>query len=89
MNGSQGAATLESTIPDTSNTVRNVNAGQGAAFRVFASIFLSAIYILNGRKVMSVILKADRKRRFNIFNLTKPQKEGVCAISLVHSTINC
>ena len=36
--------------------IRDMNGGQTCAFIVFASLFLSAIYILNGRKVVTWIL---------------------------------
>ena len=41
MNGSQGAATMESIIPDTGNIVRYVNAGQGAEIIEFTTICIS------------------------------------------------
>ena len=54
--GGQAAASRESRASYARHAVGNRDGGQAAASRVFASLFLSAIYILNGRKVVTWIL---------------------------------
>ncbi len=46
----------KSTFANGGNTIRDSNAGKPSTISVFASLFLSAIYILNGRKVVTWIL---------------------------------
>ena len=43
-------------VADGGDGVADGDAGQAAAIGVFISLFLSVIYILNGRKVMTQIL---------------------------------
>ena len=55
-NRGQATTTRESITTDIRHAVRNGDRGQAATAMVFASLFLSAIYILNGRKVVTWIL---------------------------------
>jgi hypothetical protein len=53
---SKSTATIECIVADANHAIANGDAGKITASRVFASLFLSAIYILNGRKVVTWIL---------------------------------
>ena len=52
----QARAFIEATISQTGDGVGNRDARQARAVTVFASLLLSIIYILNGRKVIAWIL---------------------------------
>ena len=54
--GGQARATIERIISYARHTIGDGDGGQAWATRVFASLLLSIIYILNGRKVIAWIL---------------------------------
>ena len=49
--GGQTAATLEAVISQTRDGVANGDGGQTAAIKVYITNYLSALSLLNGRKV--------------------------------------
>ena len=52
----KAAAAIEGIVADTGHAIADGDGGQSAATTVFANLFLSAIYILNGRKVATKVL---------------------------------
>ena len=60
MNGGQTAATIESIITDGSHAIGDVDRNKTITAVVFANRFISEIYFLNGRKVVTLILQKTK-----------------------------
>ena len=56
MDGGQGTAAIESFLTDGGDAVGDGHGDQAGATRVFATYCKSIYYILNGRKVITLIL---------------------------------
>ena len=61
--GCQSTAAMESRNADAGHTVGDGEGCQSAAIIVFATYCVSAIFTLNGRKVMSTILEMMKKMK--------------------------
>ena len=59
----KAAATRESRPADGGDAVGDGHRGKAAATRAFTNRFISVIYVLNGRKVMTCILKKLKKEK--------------------------